>query len=91
MTKVAYEVMPDGDQWLVMRDGQPGMSYVSQEAAYEVACSEAAGDLRTGNEVRIEVVGKPIVVDVTGLSQLPEPQNRSSRTFGPFCLSRIPA
>jgi len=51
------EVMPDGDQWLVMRDGQPGMSYVSQEAAYEVACSEAAGDLRTGNEVRIEVVG----------------------------------
>jgi hypothetical protein len=55
MTKVAYEVKPAGDQWLVTRDGQPGMSYVSQEAAYEVACSEAAGDLRTGNEVRIEV------------------------------------
>jgi hypothetical protein len=34
-----------------------GMSYVSQETAYEVACSEAVGDLRTGNEVRIEVVG----------------------------------
>jgi hypothetical protein len=57
MTKVAYEVTTDGDQWLVTRDGQPGMSYVSQEAAYEAACSEAAGDLRTGNEVRIEVVG----------------------------------
>jgi hypothetical protein len=57
MTKVAYQVTPDGDQWLVTRDGKLGMSYVSQEAAYEVACSEAAGDLRTGHEVRIEVVG----------------------------------
>ena len=38
------------------RDGQPGMSYVSQEA-YEVACSEAAGDLRIGHEICIEVVG----------------------------------
>jgi hypothetical protein len=33
------------------------MSYVSQEAAYEVAVAEAAGDLRTGNEIRIEVLG----------------------------------
>jgi hypothetical protein len=57
MTKVAYEVTPSGDQWLVTRDGQPGMSYVSQEAAYEVVVSEAAGDLRTGHEVRIEVLG----------------------------------
>ena len=50
MTRVAYEVTPSGDQWLVTRDGQPGMSYVSQEAAYEVACSEAAGDLRIGHD-----------------------------------------
>jgi hypothetical protein len=57
MTKVAYEVMPAGKQWLVTRDGQPGMSYVSQEAAYEVAVAEAAGDLRTGHEVRIEALG----------------------------------
>jgi hypothetical protein len=33
------------------------MSYVSQEAAYEVAVAEAAGDLRTGHEIRIEVLG----------------------------------
>jgi hypothetical protein len=33
------------------------MSYVSQEAAYEVALSAAAGDLRAGHEVRIGVVG----------------------------------
>jgi hypothetical protein len=44
-------------KWLVTRDGEPGMSYVSQEAAYEVATAEAAGDLGTGNEIWIEVLG----------------------------------
>jgi hypothetical protein len=33
------------------------MSYISQEAAYEVAVAEAGGDLRTGREIRIEVMG----------------------------------
>ena len=62
MTRVAYEVTPSGDQWLVTRDGQPGMSYVSQEAAYEVACSEAAGDLRIGHAGRsnpTDVIAQP--------------------------------
>lgn len=57
MTRVAYRVSPTGEKWLVARNGAPGMSYVSQEAAYEVAVAEAAGDLRTGHEVRIDVVG----------------------------------
>jgi hypothetical protein len=57
MSTVAYKVTPRGEKWLVARDGEPGMSYVSQEAAYEVAVAEAAGDLRTGNEIRIEVLG----------------------------------
>jgi hypothetical protein len=57
MPMVAYRVAPNGQKWFVSRDGEPGMSYVSQEAAYEVAVSEAAGDLRTGHEIRIEVLG----------------------------------
>jgi hypothetical protein len=57
MAIVAYRVAPSGEQWLVTRDGEPGMGYVSQEAAYEVAVAEAGGDLRTGHEIRIEVVG----------------------------------
>lgn len=57
MTRVAYRVAPRREKWLVTRDGEPGMSYISQEAAYEVAVAEAAGDLRTGHQVRIEVVG----------------------------------
>ena len=54
---VEYRVAPTGEEWLVTRDGVPGLSYISQEAAYEIAVAEAAGDLRTGNEIRIEVVG----------------------------------
>jgi hypothetical protein len=50
MAMVAYRVAPTGEKWLVTRDGEPGMSYVSQEAAYEVAVAEASGDLRTGHE-----------------------------------------
>jgi hypothetical protein len=57
MSIVAYKVTPSGEKWLVTRDGESGMSYVSQEAAYEVAVAEAGGDLRTGNEIRIEVLG----------------------------------
>ena len=57
MSMVAYRVAPDGEKWRVTRDGEPGMSYVSQEAAFEVAVGEAAGDLRTGHEIRIEVLG----------------------------------
>jgi hypothetical protein len=72
LTIIAYKVTPSGDQWFVTRDGQPGMSYVSQEAAYEVACSEAAGDLRTGHEIRIEVVGNAYSRAGDG-SRLPEP------------------
>ena len=47
MTIVAYRVAPNDGKWQVTRDGEPGMSYVSQEAAYEVAVAEASGDLRT--------------------------------------------
>jgi hypothetical protein len=57
MLLVAYKVAPTGEKRLITRDGEPGMSYVSQEAAYEIAVAQAAGDLRTGHEIRIEVVG----------------------------------
>jgi hypothetical protein len=58
MAMVAYRVAPTGEKWQVTRDGEPGMSYVSQEAAFEVAVAAAGGDLRTGHEIRVEVVGR---------------------------------
>ena len=41
MSIVACKYSPSGEKWLVTRDGKPGMSYISQEAAYEVAVAEA--------------------------------------------------
>jgi hypothetical protein len=56
MSTIAYRVMRDGDQWSLSRDGKPaGMSYLTQEAAFEVAVGEAGGDLRSGHRILIEV------------------------------------
>jgi hypothetical protein len=66
MPTVAYKVAPDGEKWLVTRNGEPGMSYVSQEAAYEVATAEAAGDLglatRSGSKSLDQPTGGPATV-----------------------------
>ena len=56
MATIAYRVTRDGDQWSLSRDGKPaGMSYLTQEAAFEVAVGEAGGDLRSGHDVVIQV------------------------------------
>jgi len=55
MAKIIYTVSPSADQWAVTRDGAPGMSYVTQEAAFEVAVAEAEADLRSGHEITLEV------------------------------------
>ena len=56
MATIAYRVIRDGDQWTLSRDGKPaGMSYFTQEAAFEVAVGEAGGDLRSGHDIVIEV------------------------------------
>jgi hypothetical protein len=57
MAMVSYRVEPHNSKWSILCDGQAGMAYVSQEAAFEVAVSAASGELRKGNEIRIEVVG----------------------------------
>lgn len=55
MARISYIVAPAADQWSISRDGEQGMSYATQEAAFEVAIAEASGDLRSGHEVVIEV------------------------------------
>ena len=56
MATIAYRVTRDGDQWSLSRDGKSaGMSYLTQEAAFEVAVGEAGGDLRSGHDVVIQV------------------------------------
>jgi hypothetical protein len=56
MARVSYSITAaDDGQWLVTRNGTPGMSYLTQEAAFEVAIGEAGGDLRTGYDIVIAV------------------------------------
>ena len=71
MATVSYRVEPHDSQWSVLCDGQAGMDYVSQEAAFEVAVSAASGELRKGNEIRIEVVG--LAYDRAGDGSMGEP------------------
>lgn len=68
MARISYVVAPAADQWSVTRNGETGMTYVSQEAAFEVAVGEASGDLRSGHDVAIEVraaLGEPIPRETT--------------------------
>lgn len=68
MARISYVIAPAADQWLVTRNGEAGMTYVSQEAAFEVAVGEASGDMRSGHDVVIEVraaLGEPISRETT--------------------------
>ena len=55
MTTISYRVARNGDQWALMRNGELGMNYLTQEAAFEVAIGEAGGDLRSGHDIVLEV------------------------------------
>jgi predicted nucleotidyltransferase len=55
MAKVGYRIEPREDRWSILRDGQTAMSYLTREAAFEVAVSKASGDVRSGHDVVIEV------------------------------------
>ncbi len=72
MATISYRVEPHDSQWSILCDGQAGMDYISQEAAFEVAVSAASGELRKGNEVRIEVVG--LAYDRAGDGSKAEPR-----------------
>jgi hypothetical protein len=54
MAQISYKIVRDGDQWTVVRNGEPGIAYVTQEAAFETAAAQAGGDLRCGSSIIIE-------------------------------------
>ncbi len=75
MASIAYRVVKDGDGWSLTRNGEPGMSYVSQEAAFEVAVGEAGSDLRSGHDVVIQI---PIATDPAGAMAGAENRGRAT-------------
>jgi hypothetical protein len=54
MSKVRYQVARAGEKWSVVRNGEDEKSYVTQEAAFEVAAADASADLRSGFDIVIE-------------------------------------
>ena len=54
MAKVSYKIVRAGEEWAISRNGTADRSYVTQEAAFEVAAADASADLRSGFDVVIE-------------------------------------
>jgi hypothetical protein len=54
MPTKTYRIAKRGKDWVVLEGDVEGMTYVTQEAAFEAAAAAASADLRTGNAVRIE-------------------------------------
>ena len=57
MATISYRVARAGGAgWTIARDGRAAdMTYLTQEAAFEVAIGEAGGDLRSGHDIVIAV------------------------------------
>jgi hypothetical protein len=54
MPRVSYKIVKSGDEWAIARNGQSEKSYLTQEAAFEIAAADASADLRSGFDVVIE-------------------------------------
>lgn len=52
---IVYEITPVAGQWSITRNGEPGASYATAEAAFEVAVAQASIDMRSDNEIGIHV------------------------------------
>jgi hypothetical protein len=56
MARISYQVTKASDGWAILRDGEPEGSYVTQEAAFEVAAARASAELRTGHDIVVEAL-----------------------------------
>jgi hypothetical protein len=50
-----YQILPQGDEWGVLHDGQVRNKYATKEAAFEAAVAAASLAIREGHEVHISV------------------------------------
>jgi hypothetical protein len=55
MTITVYKVTGVGESWTLSRNGERGATYTSEEGAFEAAVLGATNDLRTGEEITIDV------------------------------------
>jgi phosphotransferase system HPr-like phosphotransfer protein len=50
-----YSIVPIGDQWGVLHDGNINAEYATKESAFESAAAAASLAIRQGHEVHISV------------------------------------
>jgi hypothetical protein len=50
-----YQIVPQGDEWGVLHDGDVKNRYATKEAAFEAAVAAASLAIREGHEVHISV------------------------------------
>ena len=51
MTKITYEISQSPAGWALLRSGEPGAGYATEEAAFEVAAAKASIEMRSDNEI----------------------------------------
>jgi len=55
MTKITYEISQSPAGWALLRSGEPGAGYATEEAAFEVAAAKASIEMRSDNEIILHV------------------------------------
>jgi phosphotransferase system HPr-like phosphotransfer protein len=53
-----YAIVPVGDQWGVLHDGNIHSEYATKESAFESAMAAASLAMRQGHEVHVSVPGR---------------------------------
>ena len=53
-----YAVIPAGEEWGVLHDGNLNAGYATKEAAFEAAAAAASLAIRLGHEVHVSVPGR---------------------------------
>ena len=53
-----YQIVPQGDEWGILHDGDVKNKYATKEAAFEAAVAAASLAIREGHEVHISLPGR---------------------------------
>ena len=50
-----YQIVPQGDEWGILHDGDVKNTYATKEAAFEAAAAAASLAIREGHEIHVSV------------------------------------
>jgi hypothetical protein len=65
MGRASYAILEQGDNWVVLHDGETNGDFATKEAAFESAVAAASLALRQGHEVQVSAPGRDGRSDTT--------------------------